>query len=69
MENILVGLIVAAALFYCIKRLINTFKADSSCSCGCKGCPAGPEADSCSQPEKDCCCQKNDPDAGRSTIK
>ncbi|MGD9823955.1 FeoB-associated Cys-rich membrane protein, partial [Desulfobacter sp.] len=43
MGNILVGLIVAAALFYLIKRMINVFKGQSSCSCECEGCTPCPQ--------------------------
>lgn len=56
MGNILVGLIVAAALFYLIKRMINLFKGQSSCSCDCEGCTPGPQ--------KNCCSQKYDSEAG-----
>nr|WP_320190323.1 FeoB-associated Cys-rich membrane protein [uncultured Desulfobacter sp.] len=51
MENILVGLIVAVALFYCIKRLMNAFRGKSSCSCGCEGCSPGPQENCCGQKE------------------
>ncbi len=51
MENILVGVIVAAALFYCIKKMIKAFKGQTSCSCGCEGC-------SLSVPGKQACNEK-----------
>ena len=40
MGNIVVGVIVAIALFYCIRRMLNAFSGRSSCSCGCEGCSA-----------------------------
>ena len=50
MGNILVGVIVAAALFYCIKRVVNALKGKSSCNCGCDGCtPCQQKA--CDSPE------------------
>lgn len=61
MGNILVGLIVAVALFYTIRRMINIFKGQSSCGCGCEGCAVGPE--------KECCGQKEDSDADKPVIK
>ncbi|HRF89184.1 MAG TPA: FeoB-associated Cys-rich membrane protein [Desulfobacter postgatei] len=48
MGNILVGLIVAAALFYLIRRVIKIFKGDSSCSSGCEGCTPSPQQKCCS---------------------
>ncbi|MCW8800910.1 MAG: FeoB-associated Cys-rich membrane protein [Desulfobacter sp.] len=61
MGNVLVGLIVAAALFYCIKRVVNAFKGKSSCGCVCDDCT--PDA------QKNCCSQKDDSDADRLDIK
>lgn len=60
MGNVLVGLIVAAALFYCIKRLVNAFKGQSSCSCECRDCTL--------DPQKDCDSRKDDSDADRLDI-
>ena len=57
MGNILVGLIVAAALFYLIRRMIKFFKGQSSCSCGCDGCTPSPQ--------QKCCNPKDDSDADR----
>jgi len=61
MGNLLVGLIVAIALFYTIKRMVNAFKGQSSCGCGCEGCTPSPE--------KNCCSQKEDSDTDRPVIK
>ena len=61
MGNILVGLIVAAAFFYMIRRMIKTFKGESSCSCGCEGCSPGPR--------ENCCSQKEDSDTDRPIVK
>jgi hypothetical protein len=61
MGNIIVGLIVAVALFYTIRRMIKTFKGQSSCGCGCEGCTPGPE--------KDCCSAKEDSDTDQPVIK
>ncbi|NWH05839.1 FeoB-associated Cys-rich membrane protein [Desulfobacter latus] len=57
MGNILVGLIVAAALFYCIKRVINAFKGKSPCSCACEDCT--PDL------QKNCTSRKDDSDVDR----
>nr|WP_319396977.1 FeoB-associated Cys-rich membrane protein [uncultured Desulfobacter sp.] len=52
MGNIIVGLIVAVALFYLIRRMIKTFKGESSCGCGgtcsCQGCTPGFQESCCS---------------------
>lgn len=61
MGNILVGLIVAAALFYLIKRMINVFKGQSSCSCECEGCTPCPQKNGCSP--------KDDSNSSRLVIK
>jgi len=65
MGNIIVGLIVAVALFYTVRRLIKIFKGESSCGCGgscsCDGCTPGPE--------KECCSSKEDSDDDRPVIK
>ncbi|WP_320042348.1 FeoB-associated Cys-rich membrane protein [uncultured Desulfobacter sp.] len=52
MGNILVGLIVAVAFFYMIRRMIKAFKGQPSCGCGgCGGCAVGPENECCGQTE------------------
>ncbi|WDP92786.1 MAG: FeoB-associated Cys-rich membrane protein [Desulfobacter sp.] len=49
MENIIVGLVVAAAFAYVIKGLVKTWKGEGGCNCsgGCGGCPGS--AGSCNQ--------------------
>lgn len=63
MGNIIVGLIVAVALFYTVRRMIKTFKGESSCGCGssCDGCTPGPE--------KECGSSQEDSDNDRPVIK
>ncbi len=40
MDKIIVGIIVAAAVFVTLKNFIKMFKSDGGCSCdsGCGGC-------------------------------
>ena len=65
MGNIIVGLIVAVALFYTVRRMIKTFKGESSCGCGgscsCDGCTPGIQ--------DSCCSIKDDSDDDRPVIK
>ena len=47
MENILVGLIVAAALFFSVRSFVRIYRGKGSCGCG-GGC-------ACSPSDKACC--------------
>ncbi len=40
MDSIIVGIIVAAAVFVTVKNFVKMFKSDGGCSCnsGCGGC-------------------------------
>ncbi|MBR4773323.1 MAG: FeoB-associated Cys-rich membrane protein [Bacteroidales bacterium] len=39
-QTIIVILIVAAAVFFAVRRLLRTVKRkDGGCGCGCSGCP------------------------------
>lgn len=49
MENIIVGLIVAAALAFSVRSFIRIYRGKGGCSCG-DGC-------GCSTSEKSCCGQ------------
>lgn len=49
MENIIVGLIVAAALVFSVRSFVRIYKGNGSCGCS-DGC-------GCSPSEKDCCGQ------------
>lgn len=53
MENIIVGIIVAAALVFSIRSFIRIYKGKESCGCGSScGCDPGP---------KHCCSQHGTP--------
>ena len=43
MDNILVGIIVAGALVFCIRSFIKTYKGEGGCNCssGCGSSPGG----------------------------
>jgi len=45
MDNILVGIIVAGALVFCIRKFIKTYKGEGGCNCssGCGGSSVGKE--------------------------
>jgi len=51
MENILVGLIVAAALFFSVRSFVRIYRGKGSCGCG-EGC-------ACSPSDKACCKENN----------
>ena len=50
MENILVCLIVAAALVFIVRGFVKTYKGEGGCGCagGCTGCHGR---------DADCCCR------------
>jgi hypothetical protein len=50
MDNILVGIIVLAAVIFSIKSFIRTYKGQGGCNCspGCS-CPSRDSQDSCGQ--------------------
>jgi hypothetical protein len=50
MDNILVGIIVAGALFFCIRSFVRTYRGQGECNCssGC-GCSSREKQISCSQ--------------------
>lgn len=49
MDNIIVGLIVAAALIFSIRSLIKAYKGEGGCNCSssCGGCSGGGSQDDC----------------------
>ncbi len=50
MENLLVGIIVAGALAFCIRSFVKMYKGEGECGCG-SSC-------GCSPSEKACCGQE-----------
>ena len=38
-QTIIVGIVVAAALFFAVRRLLRTLKGKGGCHGGCDGCP------------------------------
>ncbi|MCG8683697.1 MAG: FeoB-associated Cys-rich membrane protein [Desulfobacterales bacterium] len=49
MESLIVGLIVAAALYFCIRSFVKTYKGEGECGCG-TGCACSPsEKANCNQ--------------------
>lgn len=50
MDNILVGIIVAMALLFCIRSFIKTYRGQGGCNCssGC-GCGTKDKTGHCSQ--------------------
>jgi len=48
MENIIVGLVVAAALIFSLRSFVRIYKGDGACGCGC----------ACSPLDKACCKKK-----------
>ncbi len=40
-QTVIVILIVAAALFFAVRRLVRTIRGKGTCNCGCNRCPHG----------------------------
>lgn len=42
-QMIIAGLLVAAAVFFAVRRLLRTLKGRGGCGCGCHDCPYSKE--------------------------
>ena len=38
-QKIIVGVVVVAAVFFAVRRLLRTLKGRGGCGCGCQDCP------------------------------
>jgi hypothetical protein len=54
MQTVIVILIVVAALFFAVRRLVRILKRKEGCGCGCDHCPM--------KDGKDCHCSPRLPD-------
>ncbi|MCP4721527.1 MAG: FeoB-associated Cys-rich membrane protein [Desulfobacteraceae bacterium] len=48
MDNILVGIIVAAAVFFSIRSFVRTYKGEGGCNCS-RSCSSGKKNGNCNQ--------------------
>lgn len=39
MQTIIVGVILAATLFFAVRWVVRTLKGKGGCGCGCQNCP------------------------------